>query len=255
MLRYVLVRGRSLVGLDWDRASVHGLEVGEASWAESAEARGQLRWALLLDGLQLLSGQLWQEALDAEATIEGQVALQLALGQISAALSWDDELSAVVAGDGVLLVLDFVGSGDGDASLLKRNLDLDLFWLESLDVEADVQHARAINWVDVDWVREGAELSHRGWAERGIADVRVELVPPRWLLTEPVGVHVRAPHWHVRAPHWPVATEVRPVVAHWPATEGRWETTEGRWETAEVVHPWVHGLLTPVGEHWVHGRA
>jgi len=190
----------SLAGLDWDRAAVHRFEVGEASWAESAKGVGQLRWALLLEVLELFSGHLGQDALDAEHAVEGQVTLQLALGQIDAILRWNDELADVVAGDAALLVLDVVASGDGDAVLLRVAFNLDLFWLESLDVKAQVEHARAVHWADVDWVREGEELSHRGWAEGRVTDVWVELVPPRWLLGEPVGP-VRARHWPVRA-HW-----------------------------------------------------
>jgi hypothetical protein len=253
-----------LGGLDWDGASEHRLEVGEASWAESAEVVGQLRWALLLESLELLSGHLWQASLDAEQTIEGQVALDLALGQIDQILRWDDELANVVARNRAILVLNVVGSGDGDASLLGVDLDLDLFWLEALNIKAQVQHARAVDWRDVDWVHEGEELGHGGWAERSITDVRVELVPPRWLLVEPVRAHWRrevrpvVPHW----PGWDVGAKGR-----WESTEGRWESTEGRWVSTEGgwpvdwrVHPvgwerllspdWVHGVAHGV-EHWV----
>jgi len=271
-----------LEGLDWDGASVHRLEVGEASWAESAEVVGQLRWALLLEGLELLSGHLWQARLDAQQTIEGQVALDLALGQINQVFRWDDELANVVASDRVVLVLDVVGGGDGDDALLGVDLDLDLLWLESLNIKAQVQHARAVHWRDVDWVHEGEELGHGGWAERSITDVRVELVPPRWLLAEPVGPVVRA-HWrpvgHWRRPvgHWrrPVRHWRRPV-RHWRAPVGHWRrpvrpvvgvhpwpgwdvATEGGWASAEGVHwrvhpvGWVAGLLTKVAaKDWVH---
>jgi len=121
------------------------------------------------------------------------VALDLALGQVSAIFGWDDELAGVVARNGVFLVLNFVASGDGDTTLLGANFALDFFWLEALDVKAQVEHARAVHWAGVNWVVEGEELSHRGWAERSITDVWVELVPPRWLLAEPVV------HWPVRA--------------------------------------------------------
>jgi len=255
---------KDLEGLDWDGASVHRLEVGEASWAESAEVVGQLRWALLLESLELLSGHLWQASLDAEQTIEGQVALDLALGQINQVFRWDDELANVVASDRVLLVLDVVGSGDGDDALLGVDLDLDLFWLESLNIKAQVQHARAVDWRDVDWVHEGEELGHRGWAERSITDVRVELVPPRWLLAEPVRAHwgrpVRA-HWRRPVGHWrrPVRGHWRPVgpvvgVHPWPVPG--WDVaTEGGWVVHWRVHPvgWVAGLLTKVAaKDWVH---
>jgi len=189
-----------LVHLDWDRAAVHRLDAVEASRAEGARHLGCV---LLLEHLELLGGELWQEAFDAEHAVECQVTLEFTLGKVATILRWNDELAGVVAGDGVLLVLDLGGGGDGDATLLGQKLALDLFRLESLDVKAQVEHARAVHWADVDRVGEGEEFSHRRWAERSVTDVRVELVPPRRLLAHPVRP-VRAAHWHVRAPHWPV---------------------------------------------------
>jgi len=207
-----------LVGLDWDSAAKGRLDAAEASWAESASHARQLGWALLPQSLELLSGHLGQETLNNEQAVEGVVALQLAtLGQVSAVLGGDDVFAQVVAGDGVLLLLDVVGGGDGDAAILGAELNLALFGLEALDVEAQVQHARAIESVDVDGVREGPELSHGSWAEDSIADARVEAVPR--VLVGPV-------RWGVPG-RWDVATEGRGPVP----SKGRWDVP-GRWEVA-----------------------
>jgi len=282
----------SLVGLDRDRAAKVRLEGAEASWANGAIVahRRQLRWALLLECLELISSQLGHVAFNDKLAVKRVVALEVALREVSAEFRWNDELAEVGANNGVFLVLDFFLSLNGDAVILDAEVNLDLFWLEALDVEAQVEHARAINWADVDRVHEGEEFSHRGWAERSITNARFPLVPAAEVLRGIPWSHGRREVaakvvWEVAAKVvWEVASKGGWEVASkggWEvASKGGWEVaSKGGWEVAakvvrEVAAKCVRkvaakvvreitlkvvwkvsakGVHWPV-HHWIHGR-
>jgi len=202
--------------------------------------RGDLGGGLVLDSLQLLNGDAWQNRLNDEQTVWGVARLDVALRQINAQLLWNVELAEVVAGDVVILVLDFVLGLNGDAALLWRNLDLDLFWLVALDVEAQVQVAGAI-WVDRDWVDKGVVLDNVGWAENDVAHLVWQHV------AHPVvhGGHVVAAEW-----------EARELAAEWGHPVGHWSPV-GHWPVAgwSPVGGWTPVGHWPVGTHgleWHH---
>jgi len=204
---------RRLVHLDWNRNGVadnwrHGWGV----W------RRRLGRRLLLDSLQLLDGDAWQNRLNDQKTVWGVARLDGALGQVNSELFWNEELAQVVAGDLVLLVLDFSLSLNGDASLLGGDFNLDLLWLVALDVEAQVQVARAIG-VDGDWVDEGVVFDNVGWAENNV--------------TELVWQNVASPVVHF-AEHW----------VEWHHVHRRW--------AAEFATEWHHPVVRRHGGHWVH---
>jgi len=93
------------------------------------------------DGLELLDGQAWQNRLDDQEALWGQARLELNLGQLNVELLWEDEAAGEVAGDVVLLLLNLVLGLDNDGALLVQDLNLDLLWLEALDIKAQVQGA------------------------------------------------------------------------------------------------------------------
>jgi len=135
-------------GLDWDRDNWAAGVVGSSEW-------GRLGVDLLLHVLELLNRQAWQNRLNGQQTIGVDVALDVALGQINTAVLRDEELAGVRALNLVLLLdLGLVLALDVDRALLRVDLNLDLLWLESLDVKGDVQKARAIDWVGRDRVLE-----------------------------------------------------------------------------------------------------
>jgi len=199
--------------------------------------RGGLGGGLVLDRLQLLDCDAWQSGLDNEQTVWGVARLDGALRQINRQLLWNVELAEVVAGDLVFLFLDFVLSLNSDAALLWEDFDLDLLWLEALDVEAQVQVAGAI-WVDRDRVDEGGVLDNVGWAENDVTELVWQAV------AHPVVVvheHVVTSEWH-HGGRWEareLAAEWGHAVVHWSPV-GRW-TPVGRWSPV--------GGWTPVG-HW-----
>jgi len=226
---------RRLVHLDWDRDGV-------ANWRHDWGVRGRssLRGGLLTNNLQLFDGDAWQNRFNDKQTIWSVARLDVALRQVDVQLLRNDELAHVVARNVVVLLLDFMLSLNGDASLLWRDFDLDFLWLVALDVEAQVQVARAI-WVDRDRVDKGVVFNHVGWAEDNIAHLVWQHV------AHPV-VHF-AEHWgkrHHGGLSHPVAR--RTPVGHWPV--GHWSPVR-QW--APAGHwPVVHGVHWPVG-HGVHG--
>jgi len=152
-------------GLDWDRDDWSaGVVLATNEWGRLGG------WDLLLQVLELLNRQAWQNRLNDQLTVGGDVALDLALGQISSVVLWDDKLAGVRALNLVLLVnLGLVLALNVDRALLRVDLNLDLLWLEALDVKGDVQKARAIDRVNEDWVLERPVLGNRHWARWNIA--------------------------------------------------------------------------------------